>query len=321
MMKPSISVIIPVYNVAPWLCDCLSSVLNQTLKSLEIIIVDDGSTDISPQIIAEYAAKDSRVKVITQKNSGLGAARNTGIINAAGEYLAFLDSDDRILPNTYEKLYEKALAFDCDIVFCQASYLNDATGVVSDEDNQTSLPLFKKIKQQDDSFSVDDFTPCEIFSYDSFVVAWNKITKRELINQINARFPEKLIFEDMPFYFHTLLNSDRIAVVWERLVHYRINRNNSITFSNARDGDIFNILNIIANQLSATSKTNSNRYRVAASSFAYKELCYKIDSIIKMNLTESDFNMILLDSDRRNFINKLQTKKSVMYKIRKFLKM
>ena len=107
-MTPSISVIIPVYNVAPWLKECLDSVLNQTFRDMEIIIVDDGSTDSSPEIIKEYAEKDNRIIAIRKENGGLGSARNVALKMAKGEYIAFVDSDDKIHPEVYTKLYEKA---------------------------------------------------------------------------------------------------------------------------------------------------------------------------------------------------------------------
>ena len=96
---PAISVIIPVYNMGPWLRDCLESVLAQTFTSFECILVDDGSTDDSPQICDYYAKKDDRFRVIHKANGGLSSARNAGLDDAAGEYIAFVDSDDVILPD------------------------------------------------------------------------------------------------------------------------------------------------------------------------------------------------------------------------------
>ena len=315
-MRPAISVIIPVYNVAPWLQECLDSVRIQSFPILEIIIVDDGSTDASPQIIADYAATDRRVKVVTQKNRGLGAARNAGMNLACGEYLAFLDSDDKLAPDAYAKLYQQASKFDCDIVFCQASYLDDATGDITEEDNQTSLPLFKKFKETRNCFNVNEFTPEEVFSYDSFVVAWNKLTRRSLIDRIGARFPEGLIFEDMPFYFHTILNSENISVVWDRLIYYRVNRVNSITNNNSKDKDIIKILKIISDDVNFKSNNNIN-YMEALSAFAYKELCYKYKSIKNINIIDSDIGAILIGSDKRNFKKKHQV--SLLRKIKGFI--
>ena len=115
---PAISVIIPVYNMGPWLRDCLESVLAQTFTSFECILVDDGSTDDSPQICDHYAKKDDRFRVIHKANGGLSSARNAGLDDAAGEYIAFVDSDDVILPDYLKILYEALHQNDADMSIC-----------------------------------------------------------------------------------------------------------------------------------------------------------------------------------------------------------
>ena len=121
-----ISVIIPVYNVEKYLKKCLDSICNQTLQDIEIICVDDGSSDSSLEILRQYEAKDSRVKVLTQSNQKQGAARNNGISIAKGEYLGFIDSDDWIDLDYYEQLYNSAKTFDCDIAI--ADYIRIGNG-------------------------------------------------------------------------------------------------------------------------------------------------------------------------------------------------
>lgn len=106
--QPKVSVVVPIYNTEPYLERCMQSLLSQTLKDIEIILVDDGSPDCSPKMCDEYAQKDSRIKVIHKRNAGLGYARNSGLEIATGEYVAFIDSDDYIAPNMYEKLYNTA---------------------------------------------------------------------------------------------------------------------------------------------------------------------------------------------------------------------
>ena len=112
-----VSVIIPVYNVEKYLRACLDSVVNQTLRDIEVICVDDGSTDGSPAILAEYAAKDPRVKVLTQPKSNAGAARNAGMSIATGEYLGFVDADDWCELTLFEKAYGRAKEVNADLVF------------------------------------------------------------------------------------------------------------------------------------------------------------------------------------------------------------
>lgn len=111
-----VSVVVPIYNVEPYLRECVDSILAQTLEDIEIILVDDGSPDHCGEIAEEYAREDSRVKVIHQKNAGLGSARNTGVANAVGEYVGFVDSDDWVHPKMFEKLYAAAKENNSDIV-------------------------------------------------------------------------------------------------------------------------------------------------------------------------------------------------------------
>lgn len=113
-----VSVIVPVYNREKYLSDCLESILSQTLSDIEVVVIDDGSTDASLNIIRKFSEFDNRLKVITQKHSGASCARNTGIANSTGEYIMFVDSDDTIEPDYIEKIYRKAKSLDCDLVVC-----------------------------------------------------------------------------------------------------------------------------------------------------------------------------------------------------------
>lgn len=115
MNNPKVSIIMPVYNVEKYLKKCLNSLINQTLDDIEIICVNDGSTDNSDKILQEFAQKDSRIKILTQSNKGQSVARNLAIENANGEYLGFVDSDDWVDLDYFEKLYNIAIKYDCDI--------------------------------------------------------------------------------------------------------------------------------------------------------------------------------------------------------------
>ncbi|MBR4316077.1 MAG: glycosyltransferase, partial [Alphaproteobacteria bacterium] len=128
MKNKKISIIVPVYNVQKYLDKCLKSIISQTLTDIEIILVDDGSTDSSGLICDKYAKKDKRIKVVHQKNARQGAARNAGIKLATGDYIGFVDSDDYITSDMFEKLYKKAYIYDADIVMCD--YANVKNGIV-----------------------------------------------------------------------------------------------------------------------------------------------------------------------------------------------
>ena len=145
-----VSVIVPVYNVEKYLKDCLDSVVNQTLEDIEIICVNDGSTDNSLAILEEYAEKDSRIKIITQENKGLGGARNTGLYHANGEYISFIDSDDWIELNTFEELYNMSKNLDLDMLMFQMKVFNIETGEFIEDQ-------YNNIDSIDDSFIGDCF--------------------------------------------------------------------------------------------------------------------------------------------------------------------
>ncbi len=127
---PKVSIIVPVYNVEKYLRRCIDSILRQTLTDIEVILVDDGSFDSSGKICEEYARKDSRLRVIHQKNAGVAVARNTGLDIASGDYIAFVDSDDYIEPNMYQSMMQVANQYDCDVVLCDC---------VKEHGNQTEV--------------------------------------------------------------------------------------------------------------------------------------------------------------------------------------
>ena len=116
--EPLISIIVPVYNVEKYLSKCIDSIINQTYKNIEIILIDDGSTDSSGAICDKYALVDSRIHVLHIENSGVSNARNVGLNHATGDYIGFVDSDDYIEPNMYELLLEELIADDVDVVQC-----------------------------------------------------------------------------------------------------------------------------------------------------------------------------------------------------------
>ena len=120
VVRPMISILVPVYNVSKYLRQCLDSLVNQTIKDIEIICVDDGSTDSSHEILEEYAAADSRIVIVTKANGGLPSARNAGLDVAKGKYVGFVDGDDYVDTDMYRKMYNAAVANDADIVVCGA---------------------------------------------------------------------------------------------------------------------------------------------------------------------------------------------------------
>ena len=219
---PKVSIIIPFNNVENYISECLDSVLNQTLKDIEVICINDASTDGTLSLVKQYAEKDERIKLIElSERKGQGFARNRGIEIATGEYIGFVDSDDFIKRDMYECLYNKAKENDNDITMCQAVEYDDVTGQYIQSDYYSLAPLNSF---GDNIFSAEDSKQVIL---DINVALWNKIYKRSYMLGIGEKFPEGFIYEDLPFFFGTYLPAKRISIVWQEFYMYRINRKNS----------------------------------------------------------------------------------------------
>ena len=212
-----VSVIVPVYNVESYLSECLDSIINQTLKEIEIICVDDCSTDNSYIILEEYSKKDSRIKIIKHKeNRGLGPARNTGIENATGEYISFIDSDDYVSLDFLENLYSTAKKFNSDIV--------NTLSIYRDNDEK----LFNYYNMPDNISEVSIINEkVNTFEY-LFMTAWNKIYSKDFLLKNDLYFMEiKSGPEDEDFYQRILVNEPRTSYNHRAIYYYR-KRYNSI---------------------------------------------------------------------------------------------
>ncbi len=217
---PKVSIILPVYNVEKYLDQCFQSLLNQTLKDIEIIAVDDGSSDNSYNILKKYEALDSRIKIFSQENKYAGIARNLGLDNAKGEYIGFVDPDDWVKLEMFEKLYKKAIEYDSDIVITQAySYHEDRW-------------LFKYAKGTYKFRGIPrfcfkrNFSPLELKEniFKLPVANYLKLYKRSLIEENNIRYPNIKTSEDQEFYVHTTLLAKKIICLNEFLYFYRKKR-------------------------------------------------------------------------------------------------
>lgn len=212
-----ISIILPVYNVAPYLREALDSVVHQTLKEIEIICVDDGSTDDSLAILQEYRVKDPRFIIISQENQGAGAARNKGLDVAKGKYLLILDPDDFFALTMFQSLYEKAEATQAEIAICSVQGFNHL--------EQCFYPMegsfVKKNIPQKEVFSWEDM-PEHILSTFS-VVVWNKLLLRDFVQKEGFQFQEVFRVNDVYFVACAMVKAKRITTVPEVFVSYRSN--------------------------------------------------------------------------------------------------
>ncbi len=196
--QPLISVIVPVYNVEKYLPKCIQSILEQSYTNLEIILVDDGSSDNSLKICNEFACKDNRIKVFSKENGGQSTARNFGLSIASGKYIGFIDSDDYVDANMYQALYESLYRNDCDIATC-ARY-----NVFEDGTKQSLFDLDNEIVMTSKQ------AIAKMMVYDSLDgAAWDKLFKVELFDGLE--FPSGYVCEDVNIVFNLINKSEKIA--------------------------------------------------------------------------------------------------------------
>lgn len=205
-----VSVIVPVYNVEKYLKRCLDSLINQTLSDIDIICINDGSKDSSLQILEQYAQKDSRIVIYNQENSGLSVARNTGLEHASGEYIGFVDSDDWVDLDFYEKLYNSAKNNNADIAV--ADFIRE---------HPNKKPKRLKLKEEKIYTTPEDkFMICKVHREGC---VWNKIYRTEFIKSINLKFVPKMYYEDRDFTIRSLYFSKKLVTTPNTYYRYFVN--------------------------------------------------------------------------------------------------
>ena len=227
MKKPDISIIIPAYNAEKYIEKCIESLLTQTKKELEIIIVNDGSKDNTEDIIKKY--DDKRIVYFKNKNQGIGKTRNFGIKKSTGKYLMFVDSDDYLEKDACELLYNKAEKDDLDLVICD---------FYREYDN-------KLIEEKIIDFKNTSLKDKPEILYKVNLSPWNKLYKSEMIKNNNIYFDEEFKYEDTPFVFIALDKAKKIGKVNKCLNHYIVHENSETTIRDEKCFDIFEIINIV----------------------------------------------------------------------------
>lgn len=219
---PKVSVIVPVYNVEKYIEKCLDSLLNQTLKDIEIIVVNDGSKDNSKEIIKEYEKNNpEKIVYLEKQNGGLSDARNFGLPYAKGEYIAFVDSDDYVELDMYEKMYELAKKENSDMVECDFYW---------EYPNKQKIDIGQIYYNQKEMLQK------------ARVVAWNKLIKRSILEESKVQFPKGYRYEDVEFTYKLIPYLKKVSFVKEPFIHY-IQRENSISnVQNERTKEIFEVL-------------------------------------------------------------------------------
>lgn len=276
-----ISVIIPVYNVEKYLEECLDSIINQTLTDIEIICINDGSTDYSLNILKEYEKKDKRIKIINQENKGLGATRNVGMKIAKGEYISFIDSDDYISKDAFESLYTNAKNNDSDTVLFKIARFDES-----------SIDYTKPIFELENTFKNEDFNNFKFNHNDikKYIInnsfsAWSKLYKREFLNKNKFEFPINIAYEDVPFHVSVLLKSNKISFVPNFHYYYRLSNYDSITHTESNAKDIFRIIDKVEKIL--IENNYFEEYRKEFIKFKYTQ----ISQYIIFSKSEEYFNL------------------------------
>lgn len=213
MTAPTLSVVVPVYNVARYLPRCLDSLASQTRRIDEIIIVDDGSTDECPNILASYASVLPQMRVIRQDNAGLSVARNVGMKHATGEFLAFVDSDDFVAPDIYESLLAAMTCDDLDMVICNANY--------HFEGRESDRPIYAA-GQSSEVMSGQAWLAQRLREDRLLHMVWMHLYRRSFVESTNLQFVPGLIHEDVIWTTRALVHASRIRYVHRPLYNYRI---------------------------------------------------------------------------------------------------
>ena len=226
-----ISIIIPIYNAEKFIARCIESLLQQTLTEIEIICINDGSTDNSLNILESYKKNDSRIKIINKENDGVSAARNKGIIESTSKYIMFVDADDYVLPKMCQKLYEYAEKSDTDIVQCQ--HINLVYGQIK---LLSDKPVSKKAHFLYDNIKQD-------FQINDYIFCWDKLYKRDFIIKNKIEFPIGQKFaEDFIFVINAYIMNPKILIIKDYLYIHNIN-----AFSTCNTTDLYDMFSSIKN--------------------------------------------------------------------------
>lgn len=283
---PLISVIVPVYNVEQYLAECLDSICRQTYKNIEIICVNDGSPDNCAEILQNYAARDSRITVITQQNQGQSAARNNALLKASGEYITFIDSDDTIAPEMIEELYEHACETGADISGGNMQKTNekgepqnslafwrclDSDGLVREKKQMP--PVFKAA----DIYNYVFLTPCQ---------PWGKLYRRSFLQEHNISFVTGIIYEDIIYFLDIIAANPLISFIDKPFYKYRVQPESTCNKISPKQLDILRVYEILRHKI--------KQYRLE------KQLGQNLYHMMKYNLVWSYF--VIPDDCKKQYV-------------------
>lgn len=290
-----VSIVVPVYNVEKYLRKCIESIRNQTYQNIEIIVVNDGTKDGSLEIAKEQEKIDNRIKIISQENQGLSEARNTGIRNATGKYICFIDSDDFVHENYVKSLLENAIKENADISVCDFYYINEEGKMWNQKNKEPKLySNIEGIK--------DILLDCQ----NTEVMTWNKLYKLSLFREHEIYFPKGKIHEDNFTTYRLYYFANKISFIPDKLYYY-LQRSNSIM------GKKFNVKRLdILQAVEETRNFFQNKNINLSSELDYYEIMTKIG--ILNNMLRDGYE------EKENMINEIHSNKKV-YQKNKYLNM
>lgn len=289
--KPQISVLIPVYNSAKYLPECLKSLEEQTFQDFEIICINDGSKDNSLSVLEDFQKRDGRIKIINQNNQGIAITRNRLLKEGSGKYIAFIDSDDWVKPDYFKMLFNAAESANADIIKCRF--------VEFDDNNKT----YHKANCTKTFYKEPADNPASKFKsglYDSLV--WGKLWRRDFIIRNKITFPLGCVAEDFPFVAVAFMLSAKTVYLKDVLYIYRKN-NYSIT-SNAKNM----IISVLKNTLSLGRELSErNLCDSKVCDVLVKEIVWRLCALRKLPVFERQKNKILIDTaqcEAKNYLKK-----------------
>ena len=308
-----ISVLVPIYNCEDYLVESINSIFNQTFKDIEIICIDDGSSDNSLDILNRLRDKDSRLKVYSQENQGAGATRNNALRKSTGEYIYFFDADDYLVEDALEKAYNNAVNNDSDIAVFYFDYYDDNIFL-----RHSKINLEKVFPNADYTSFTFNYHDYKQFAFKGPAAPWFKLYKKEFLDEYDYfEFPINLIHNDIPFHAKTILKASKISFVPEYLYHYRNDNPNSI--SNTRLSKIYDIFRII--DLVEDFLKSEDLFEYFKEEFAFlktDQIVYQIRgrtneyfNIAKKELSEVDLNNEYITKNIRFKANSILNSKSI----------
>lgn len=268
---PKVSILVPIYNVEKYLRECLESLIAQTLEDIEIICINDGSTDSSPEIIKEFQAKDKRIKVINKENSGYGASMNKGVEAATGEYIGIVESDDFADKTMFENLYNQAKANDLDIL------------------KSDFIQYWGDTKQRIKAGNIDKDHTDKVFTSDEYKEVlnivpsiWSAIYKRDFIETNKIRFSETAgaSYQDTGWYFKTMLCAKRIMLTTKAYLYYRQDNPNSSVKSTAKAYAVCKEFESIVDFMKSTGRNKNLEYVYSIMFKAFRHNLLRLDSAL-----------------------------------------